>query len=83
MKQIFPKKVISQEIPIYSRQNSWLFTSLTKQLEVGQDCRDLALLVLQLTRAKISAGKVKGKGAHEPKAQTARAYPAFLSMKHA
>ena len=53
MKQIFPKNVISQEIPIYSRQNSWLFTSLTKQLEVGQDCRDLALLVLQLTRAKI------------------------------
>ena len=24
----------------------------------------------------------KGKGAHEPKAQTAGAYPAFLSMKH-
>ena len=36
MKQIFPKNVISQEIPIYSRQNSWLFTSLTKQLELGQ-----------------------------------------------
>ena len=27
--------------------------------------------------------EVKGKGAHEPKAQTARAYPSFLSMKHA
>ena len=26
---------------------------------------------------------VKGKGAHEPKAQTAEAYPGFLSMKHA
>ena len=26
---------------------------------------------------------VKGKGAHKPKAQTARAYTGFLSMKHA
>ena len=26
--------------------------------------------------------KGKGKGAHEPKAQTARAYPGFVSMKH-
>ena len=25
----------------------------------------------------------KGKGAHEPKAQTVGAYPSFLSMKHA
>ena len=25
----------------------------------------------------------KGKGAHEPKAQTAGAYPGFLNMKHA
>ena len=25
----------------------------------------------------------KGKGVHEPKAQTAGAYPGFLSMKHA
>ena len=24
----------------------------------------------------------KGKGAHEPKAQTAKAYPSFISMKH-
>ena len=27
--------------------------------------------------------KVKGKGALEPKAQTAGAYPGFFSMKHA
>ena len=26
--------------------------------------------------------EVKGKGAQEPKAQTARAYPGFLSVKH-
>ena len=26
---------------------------------------------------------VKGKGAHEPKAQTAKAYLGFLSVKHA
>ena len=26
--------------------------------------------------------KVKGKGTHEPKAQTAGAYPGFISMKH-
>ena len=26
--------------------------------------------------------EVKGKGAHEPKAPTARAYPGFLSVKH-
>ena len=28
-------------------------------------------------------GKKKGKGAHEPKAQTAGAYPGFLSVKQA
>jgi len=27
--------------------------------------------------------KKKGKGAHEPKIQTAGAYPGFLSVKHA
>ena len=27
--------------------------------------------------------EVKGKGVHKPKAQMARAYPSFLSMKHA
>ena len=27
-------------------------------------------------------GKTKGKGTHEPKAQSAGAYPGFLSMKH-
>ena len=28
-------------------------------------------------------GKGKGKGIYKPKAQTARAYPGFLSMKNA
>ena len=79
MKQIFPKNVVSQEIPIYSRQNSWLFANVTKQLKSGQDCRDLALLVLEVTRAKMCSWE----GAHKPKAQTAGVYPGFLTMKRA
>ena len=36
----------------------------------------------ELTRT-LPLKKSKGKGAHKPKAQTAGAYPGFLSMKHA
>ena len=37
----------------------------------------------QLSLAKFKRKKGKGKGNHKPKAQTAGAYPSFLSMKHA
>ena len=39
----------------------------------------IAVIIL----AKFKRRKGKGKDAYKPKAQTARAYPCFLSMKHA
>ena len=77
MKQVFPKNVISQEMPIYSRPTSWFFTNVTKQLKSEQGRRDHALLVLQVTRAKMCSWE----GAHESKVHTAGAYPGFLTMK--
>ena len=32
--------------------------------------------------AHLRSERSKGKGAHKPKAQTARVYPGFLSMEH-
>ena len=42
------------------QQAKELFTNVTRQLKSGQDCRDLALVVLQVTRAKMCSWE----GAH-------------------